>query len=691
MGWKSPWRAGTLLFAVAILLAGMTGSSSAQLAGSLAYIGEWTSPFEEGGAATPRCVPASGDTPGFTVCKPTANAMAVLPDGRVFYYNGLEGEQNAEGPSAMSLSPSIRDTQSRVLDLRSGTPRWIVPAYDRGGQSNPNIKPGHKSTDDPLGMAGVPGRPGDGPVGSAWGQAGGPPHNPTSSPDDASRNDGDMFCGDLTLLYDGRVLNAGGTDWYNEPAVMDRNEGDQADVGLIELEGLRNAWLFDPKTDSYSPAPPMKFGRWYPGMVTMPDGKVSIFGGVTKLIKSGQLGQVRRTETYDPKTNTWTEDYLGPQSESELPLVPRLHLTPDGKVFYGGAGQTGPFGAAVDEALMSFQQLWDPKAKTWQVAGPAPLGLRGSPFSVPLQLIPPYDQMTILAFGGTLGRGWLAAPFSTLTTVDKNSRVTNRMTGNLHYARWFPSGVVLPDGKVLAVAGSDKDGTVDPGSEIAVHTPELYDPTTGQWTEVANQTRGRTYHNSALLLPDMRVLLGGHAPTGAHYGGANKDQGPPFANNDNDPSFEVFSPPYLFRGARPTITRAQAGIAYAERFSIRTPQAGQIESVVLLKTPTPQHTIDNSQRSLKLSFRRTGDRTLEAVAPPNGTAAPPGYYYLVVNKRSFKGPIPSVARIIRVGVATDLSEAIQPFRDDAPATAGGSATPDEDHSNGAKTGRLRRR
>jgi hypothetical protein len=681
---KAHWKAGTSLFAAVLLLGGMAGSSSAQVVGTPDFVGQWTPPFEEGGAVTPRCVPAGDDTSGFTVCKPTAAAAAVLPDGRVFYHNGFESEQNARGPSALSLSPSVRDDQSRVIDLRSGTVQWMVPAQNRGGQSNPNIKPSHKSTDDPLGMAGVPGRPGDGLVGSTWGQLGGPPHDPTSSPDDASKNDGDMFCGDLALLYDGRVLNAGGTDWYNEPVVMDRNRGDQADVGAIELEGLRNAWLFDPRSNSFSSAQPMKFGRWYPGMVEMPDGKVTIFGGVAKLIKTGQLGQVRRSETYDPQTNSWTENYVGPQSENEMPLQPRLHLTPDGKVFYGGAGQTGPFGAAADEALMALQQLWDPQTKTWEVVGLAPLGIRGTPSSIPLQLTPPYDRMTILVFGGTLGRSLPAVPFSTLTTIDENSHLTNLMTGNLHHARWFPSGVLLPDGKVLAVGGADKDETLDPGAEIAVHTAELYDPTTGQWTEVADHARDRTYHNSALLLPDMRVLFGGHAPTGAHYGGANNDQGPPFANNDNDPSFEVFSPPYLFRGARPRITRAQAGIAYGETFPVETPQADRIDSVVLLGLPSPQHVIDSDQRSLALQFERAGGSILQAVAPPNGNVAPPGYYYLVVNEKSPQGPVPSVARIVGVGMGTDPSEAIQPFPDDASAPTGGSATAVEDHSNAAK-------
>ncbi|MGH9040142.1 MAG: hypothetical protein ACRDZ3_07920 [Acidimicrobiia bacterium] len=113
-------------------------------------VGAWTAPFEEGGADTARCVPASDSEPdGFTVCKPVAQAAAVLPDGRVFYYNGIESEQNAKGPSAFSLSPSSRDSQARLLDLRSGTPQFTEPTPDRGGQTNPNIKPGHKWQDDP--------------------------------------------------------------------------------------------------------------------------------------------------------------------------------------------------------------------------------------------------------------------------------------------------------------------------------------------------------------------------------------------------------------------------------------------------------------------------------------------------------------------------------------------------------------
>ena len=127
-----------------------------------------------------------------------------------------------------------------------------------------------------------------------------------------------------------------------------------------------------------------------------------------------------------------------------------------------------------------------------------------------------------------------------------------------------------------------------------------------------------------------------------------------------------------------------SGLAYGERFSLGTPQAGEIESVLLIKTPSPQHVIDPDQQTLDLTFTATGPETLEVEAPPTGVAAPPGYYYLVVNRKTDQGPVPSVARMVHVGTS-DTSEAPQPFPDDATVPAGGSATPDADSSAAATT------
>ncbi|MGH9021965.1 MAG: galactose oxidase-like domain-containing protein, partial [Acidimicrobiia bacterium] len=465
--------------------------------------------------------------------------------------------------------------------------------------------------------------------------------------------------------------------WYNEPSLAERDKGDDEDIGWIELEGIRNTRAYNPDTMQFEDLTPMKFGRWYPTLVAMPDGTVSVFSGVTKLIKSTQASSVRRTERFDPAKNAWSEEYVDVRSEMTLPLQARLFLMPNGKIFYNATGQNwGPFGQAADEALHALQKLWDPETKQWEIVGPSILGARNGAFEVMLPLKPPYDKGTILSYGGNLGAppGTYAAvhPLTTLSTVDAEGHVTNQLTGVLNHRRWFSSGVLLPDGTVAAVGGSDKDHVIAPGTDSAVKSTEIYDPDTGLWTEVASHTRDRAYHSSAVLLPDGRLLFGGHAPIATMYGTQDNNQLPTAADIDKDPSFEVWSPPYLFRGARPTITRAPAGVEYGSSFTVETPEATDIESVALMRMPSAQHVNDPDQRLIELDFSASKG-SLSAVAPPAGAAAPPGYYYLFVNKRGVKGPVPSVAKIVVVGRTVE-GDAPQPFPNDAPEVTGGDAS-----------------
>ncbi|MGH8975305.1 MAG: galactose oxidase-like domain-containing protein, partial [Acidimicrobiia bacterium] len=518
-----------------------------------------------------------------------------------------------------------------------------------------------------------------------WGGLGLAPHDPTSTPDDPAANDHDLFCADITLLPDGRVLAVGGTDFYNEPSVLDRGRGDPADVGLVELEGLRSTRLFDPATDTFSLGAPMKYGRWYSSVVALPDGKVLAAGGTTKVIKNTQGGHVRRTETYDPPSDRWAENYVGPASENTLPQAARLNLMPDGKVYYAGVGHMNSvqFGFAVDEALFAFVQRFDPSTRTWDVLGPAPLGARANAFQVLLPLTPPYDSGELLVFGGIAGpnpSAQVAVPFTTVSRVHRSGTVEHRMAESLHHARWYSSGVLLPDGTVAAVGGSDLDAVTAPGIDKTVQITEVFDPRTGHWTEMAPNVRERSYHSSAVLMPDMRLLFGGHSPIGTLYGPQRDSDVPTRSNDDKDPSFEIWSPTYLFRGPRPRIEHAPAGLAWGGAFEITTPQAGEVESVVLLRLPSPQHVHDSDQRSVVLGFQRVDGRRLQVTAPPDGVVAPPGFYYLVVNRTTASGPVPSVARVVRVGPHADAAEAPQPFPDDAPAPVGGSATPPSDPS-----------
>lgn len=676
---RRPGVSGRRLIAFATVAALATGGGVvtapmvlAAPGGDPATEGSWSVPFEEGGAETPRCEVVPSDNPGDDrdrlQCKPAAVTSAALPDGRILYGNGIESEENAEESVVPSLSAEARDGRTRVLDLRDGTPSWTTPENETTDGDSPTIVEGRTSddclTEAPLGVAGVPGRGGDGLVGSVNEQLGGPEAEPTCAPDDVPMNDGDIFCADIAQLPDGRTLLVGGTDWYNEPSILEKADGDPLNVGVIELEGLRSARTFDAKTDRWDATAPMKFGRWYPSVTTMPDGKMSVVSGTVKLIKSTQGSQVRRTETYDPATEQWTEDYTGPASEKTLPQNARMYLTPNGKLFYSGDGQMfGPFGQAVDEALFAQQGFFNPQTKEWENTGiTVP---RSSPASVALPMKAPYDTMTILRAGGTFGPPpgtYLGTPTSTLTTVDKDGGVSNVPGPTMADARWFGQPTPLPDGKTLVTSGARNDEVVFPGAELPIKQPELYDPETNSFTPMALPERARTYHNNALLLPNGQVLVGGNSPISLGYS-VQRDAVPGVTgNNDKDPSFEIFSPPYLHKGDRPNIDGVQKGIAWGEDFDIRTDDANAVDKVMLMRMPSPQHVMDNDTRTLELPFTATDEGTLQASSPQDGVAAPPGYYYLFVNRADGEGgSVPSVARIVKVSDSSDSGEAIQPM------------------------------
>jgi hypothetical protein len=106
---------------------------------------------------------------------------------------------------------------------------------------------------------------------------------------------------------------------------------------------------------------------------------------------------------------------------------------------------------------------------------------------------------------------------------------------------------------------------------------------------------------------------------------------------------------------------------------------------MLIKPPTQQHAMDSNTRSVELAFHPTGSDRLEVVAPPGGTVAPPGAYYLFVNRQNAGGLTPSVARTVFVGNRHNSAEAFQPFPDDFAGVTGGSATEPTASPRGGET------
>ena len=139
----------------------------------------------------------------------------------------------------------------------------------------------------------------------------------------------------------------------------------------------------------------------------------------------------------------------------------------------------------------------------------------------------------------------------------------------------------------------------------------------------------RQYHATALLLPDGRVVVAG---SGDSYGGPNQT------------AAEFYSPPYLFKGTRPTISSVAGTLPYSTVFTIGLTDTVPVNAVTLMRPGAVTHQFDEEQRYVSLTFQQNGN-SLSVDAPASAALAPPGYYMLFVLNAA---GVPSIARWVRL-------------------------------------------
>jgi hypothetical protein len=191
---------------------------------------------------------------------------------------------------------------------------------------------------------------------------------------------------------------------------------------------------------------------------------------------------------------------------------------------------------------------------------------------------------------------------------------------NMNVPRDKVNSVLLPDGQVLIVGGIE---TLPDGGPAELFDPD--NPAAGFQSLPSMQFR-RAYHSAAILLWDGSVLVGGD-PSG-----------------DSTPH-ERYLPPYFFQ-ARPDISSAPATIGYGAGFTVNTPQASQIAEVVLMRPGAVTHGFNQQQRHIECEITSAAGNSVDAIAPPNGNVAPPGWYLLFVVDQSW---VPSTGVWVRLG------------------------------------------
>lgn len=361
---------------------------------------------------------------------------------------------------------------------------------------------------------------------------------------------------------------------------------------IADFTGYPHAIIFDPATNGFTSLPDMNTGRWYPTTTTLPNGDVLVVSGdINSNTNVDALPQV-----FQFATKTWRNLTT---AQLSMPLYPNMLVAPNGKVFDAGPSRqsrylnTAGTGSWSNVAVMNFGGSRD--------YGPAVL----------------YSPGKVAFFGGS------DPPTATSEIIDLNATTPAwKFTSSMHFPRRQHNAVILPDGKVFIVGGS-KAGGFDTSSSPVLPT-EMWDPATGQFTVMASIAVYRGYHSTALLLADGRVLSAG--------------------GNVGGPNAQLFSPPYLFAGTRPSIASAPTSAGYGQTVFVGTPNAASITKVTLLREASVTHTNSMSQSFQSLSFTTTSTG-LNVTMPANANIAPPGYYMLFILNGS---GVPSTASIIQM-------------------------------------------
>ena len=412
----------------------------------------------------------------------------------------------------------------------------------------------------------------------AWGKFGDPyvwnPAANTFTPRPLGSN---LFCAGHAMTATGQLFVAGGH--------------------ISDGRGLPDGNSYNPKTSTWTSLPAMSRGRWYPTVTELANGQLVVVAGRDQ---SGLVATV-------PEIWTGTSWRQLTGAARSFPYYPRNFLAPNGKVFYAGEQQrtvylnTGGAG--------SYSKVGDRRYGTRDY-GAAVMYLPGK----------------ILYVGG--GR-----TTATAETIDLNvAAPVWQWTGSMAYPRRHLNATLLPTGEVLVTGGTSGTSFNEPS--MGVRVAEIWNPTTGVWTQLASNAVTRGYHATSILLPDGRVLHSGS-------GDALDPTGKPYPDERNA---ELFSPPYLFKGARPTITSAPAEPFYGSTITVKTPTPTAITKVSLIAIGSATHAFDFNQRFMWLTFTRTGTG-LSVKMPTLKNLAPPGYYMLFILNGS---GVPSVGRIVRL-------------------------------------------
>lgn len=509
-----------------------------------------------------------------------------------------------------------------------------------------------------------------------------------------------IFCAGAAHLPNGNLLVVGGhmaLDSYRGVNIRNDNNG--------IIDNSNHVYIYDAGARSWRKLNlTLTPGRWYPTVTALPDGRMLITSGTSKMLEGNE-----NDDSADGYWASVANNYLifDPKDESLrdggaelIDLAAANGNPPAGKpevlatypsVFV--LPKPGADGTVIALAETNRGWLYD-----YQPGNPAGPLVRGSRLyrmniagsrsyptygaMVLLPITPHRSTMRILAVGGqggeqpdhrSLAADQPATDVVEIFEVDAAKPVNDSghhwryptgETAKLGTPRILCDTTLLADGTVL-ISGGSQAGWGDMNRQ-PVYDAELFDPETETIRPAARAATDRRYHSTALLQLDGTVLKAGSSggfgcvsdnPHASEAHRTETDDG-----GDKQPwmtvhtAAERYWPPYLFAGPRPTIlgvngTGDGTVLKYNKTFSIDVvgdTLDGRARAA-LIRLGSMTHGNEMDQRYIWLvtpaSVAGASKWKISPTTPANPAAAPPGDYQLVVVDGH---GVPSPARLIRL-------------------------------------------
>lgn len=512
-----------------------------------------------------------------------------------------------------------------------------------------------------------------------------------------------LYCSGHASLADGRVVAVGGHDMNSNNGLFKVNVFDPNTERWAPRARpctLSN-WMSDPfgaqlfaanpnapyfpgcnplDINSTQPhdASDMKYARWYPTAIILPNNTVLVLGGTDQdatigpdpkpianqsdaAFKASKIHQVV-PEIYDPATGRTValED-----ARKIFPVYPQAEVVSTGP--HKDDWKVCTIGGEDHVVDQHFDGPY--KGKTWclDVLGALRDRHRNTPAENHWELITEapegHDYCCSTPSLMTLGEDGEQLSHKVVLVAGKDAnRDATATILMIDYADPNPTWVrqsdlvqtglthktvVLPNGKVFIGAGRDASKTLYEERNSLRY--QMFDPSDGSITVLAKTTVPRGLHGNAVLLPDGTVFVMGEDRINLVPRG---DRIFPLGDTDRGvANGQLFLPPYLFNSdgslaTRPVITRAPDDIDYRGRFDVSVDVPNdQIGSVVIIRTDVNTHSLDTAGRYVRLAFSLKSNGRIKVSAPALPALALPGDYMLFVLNNA---GVPSVAKHVRL-------------------------------------------